>query len=59
MDVLVLSRIQFAATVIFHFLFVPLTLGLSWLLAWWEITLRPDGRRDVSAGWPGSGASSS
>lgn len=28
-----LSRIQFAATVLYHFLFVPLTLGLSFLLA--------------------------
>ncbi|MFA7438724.1 cytochrome ubiquinol oxidase subunit I [Castellaniella sp.] len=28
-----LSRIQFAATVMYHFLFVPLTLGLSFLLA--------------------------
>ncbi|MGD0781879.1 MAG: cytochrome ubiquinol oxidase subunit I, partial [Candidatus Aminicenantales bacterium] len=36
MGVLTLSRLQFAATAMFHFLFVPLTLGLSWLLAWWE-----------------------
>ncbi|WP_297903162.1 cytochrome ubiquinol oxidase subunit I [Metallibacterium sp.] len=28
-----LSRAQFAATVLYHFLFVPLTLGLSFLLA--------------------------
>jgi len=27
-----LSRLQFAVTAFFHFLFVPLTLGLSWLL---------------------------
>ena len=27
-----LSRIQFGATAIFHFLFAPLTFGLSWLL---------------------------
>ena len=27
-----LSRIQFAITAMFHFLFVPLTLGLSWML---------------------------
>ena len=31
-EVVDLSRIQFAMTAIFHFLFVPLTLGLSWLL---------------------------
>jgi cytochrome d ubiquinol oxidase subunit I len=36
MDVLTLSRMQFAVTIMFHFLFVPLTLGLSWLIAWWE-----------------------
>jgi len=33
MDVLMLSRLQFAAATLFHFLFVPLTLGLSILVA--------------------------
>ena len=33
MDVLMLSRIQFAVATFFHFLFVPLTLGLSLLIA--------------------------
>lgn len=33
MDILTLSRIQFAATTIYHFFFVPLTLGLSILVA--------------------------
>lgn len=33
MDVLLLSRLQFAMTTFFHFLFVPLTLGLSFLVA--------------------------
>lgn len=32
-DVVGLSRLQFAATALFHFIFVPLTLGLSFLLA--------------------------
>ena len=27
-----LSRLQFAATAMYHFIFVPLTLGLSWIL---------------------------
>ncbi|MDA8083437.1 MAG: cytochrome ubiquinol oxidase subunit I [Nitrospiraceae bacterium] len=36
MDVLTLSRLQFAATSMFHFIFVPLTLGLSVLVAWME-----------------------
>ncbi|MFM5019082.1 cytochrome ubiquinol oxidase subunit I [Aeromonas veronii] len=31
-DVISLSRLQFGATALFHFLFVPLTLGLSWIL---------------------------
>ncbi len=31
-DVVSLSRLQFGATAMFHFIFVPLTLGLSWLL---------------------------
>ncbi|MDR3671977.1 MAG: cytochrome ubiquinol oxidase subunit I [Holophaga sp.] len=33
MDVLLLSRLQFAVATYFHFLFVPLTLGLSMLVA--------------------------
>jgi len=33
MDVLMLSRLQFAVATFFHFLFVPLTLGLSVLIA--------------------------
>ena len=33
MEVLILSRLQFAAATFFHFLFVPLTLGLSILVA--------------------------
>ena len=33
MDLVLLSRLQFAVATYFHFLFVPLTLGLSILLA--------------------------
>jgi cytochrome d ubiquinol oxidase subunit I len=36
MDPLFLSRLQFAAATMFHFLFVPLTLGLSFLIAYME-----------------------
>ncbi len=36
MDVLSLSRLQFAVTAGFHFIFVPLTLGLSLLVAFME-----------------------
>ena len=49
MDVLILSRLQFAVATYFHFLFVPLTLGLSMLVAIMEtIYVRsgdPDYRR--------------
>jgi cytochrome d ubiquinol oxidase subunit I len=33
MDVLLLARLQFAITIIYHFFFVPLTLGLSLAVA--------------------------
>lgn len=36
MDVVMLSRLQFAVTIFFHFIFVPLTLGLAIILAWME-----------------------
>lgn len=36
MDVLTLSQLQFAATCMFHWIFVPLTLGLSIMTAWME-----------------------
>nr|MDA8405025.1 cytochrome ubiquinol oxidase subunit I [Desulfobacteraceae bacterium] len=36
MDVVLLSRMQFAAATMFHFLFVPLTLGLSVMVAYME-----------------------
>jgi cytochrome d ubiquinol oxidase subunit I len=32
LDVVEVSRLQFAITALYHFLFVPLTLGLSWIL---------------------------
>ena len=34
MDAVLLSRIQFAVTIGFHFIFAPLTIGLSWFIAW-------------------------
>jgi len=36
MDVLMLSRLQFAAATMFHFIFVPLTLGISVIIAYME-----------------------
>lgn len=34
MDPVLLSRIQFALTTGFHFIFAPLTIGLSWFVVW-------------------------
>lgn len=36
MDKVFLSRLQFALTAMYHFLFVPLTLGLGVIIAWME-----------------------
>jgi cytochrome d ubiquinol oxidase subunit I len=36
MDPLILSRWQFALTTVYHFLFVPLTLGLGWFVAYMQ-----------------------
>ena len=46
MDVVMLSRLQFAAATIFHFLFVPLTLGLSILTAIYETKYVSTGDED-------------
>ncbi|MCD0503118.1 cytochrome ubiquinol oxidase subunit I [Bordetella petrii] len=43
-DVVNLSRFQFAATAMYHFIFVPLTLGLSFLLAIMESVYVMTGR---------------
>ena len=42
-----LSRLQFAMTAMYHFLFVPLTLGLSILVAIMENYQTADGRIKV------------
>lgn len=36
MDSVLLSRIQFGAVTVYHFFFVPLTLGLSWILVYMQ-----------------------
>ena len=46
MDLILLSRLQFAMTVFFHFIFVPLTLGLSVLLAIMETMYVRTGNED-------------
>jgi cytochrome d ubiquinol oxidase subunit I len=46
MDVVTLSRLQFAVATYFHFLFVPLTLGLSFLVAIMETLFVRTGDED-------------
>ncbi len=45
LDVVTLSRLQFALTALYHFLFVPLTLGLSMLLVIMESAYVMTGRQ--------------
>jgi cytochrome d ubiquinol oxidase subunit I len=54
MDVVSLSRLQFGLTAMYHFLFVPLTLGLSIILAIMESIYVTTGRtiwRDMTKFW--------
>ncbi|VEA02573.1 cytochrome bd-II oxidase subunit I [Salmonella enterica subsp. salamae] len=53
-DVIDLSRWQFALTALYHFLFVPLTLGLIFLLAVMETIYVVTGKtvyRDMTRFW--------
>jgi cytochrome d ubiquinol oxidase subunit I len=53
-DVVDLSRLQFAATALYHFLFVPLTLGLSWILVIMESVYVMTGKeiyKDMTKFW--------
>ncbi len=53
-DVVDLSRLQFAVTALYHFLFVPLTLGLSWLLVIMESVYVMTGKpvyKDMTQFW--------
>ncbi len=49
-----LSRLQFAVTAMYHFLFVPLTLGMTWLLVIMESVYVTTGKtiyRDMTQFW--------
>ena len=49
-----ISRLQFALTALFHFLFVPLTLGLSWMLVIMESVYVMTGKqiyKDMTKFW--------
>ncbi|HEY4956967.1 MAG TPA: cytochrome ubiquinol oxidase subunit I [Caldimonas sp.] len=53
-EVVDLSRLQFALTALYHFLFVPLTLGLSWLLVIMESVYVMTGKpvyKDMTQFW--------
>jgi cytochrome d ubiquinol oxidase subunit I len=54
LDLVNVSRLQFAVTAMYHFLFVPLTLGLSWVLVICESVYVMTGRqiyRDMTRFW--------
>ncbi|WP_432452468.1 MULTISPECIES: cytochrome ubiquinol oxidase subunit I [unclassified Agarivorans] len=54
MDIIELSRLQFAFTAMYHFLFVPLTLGMTFLLAIMESVYVMTGKqiyRDMTKFW--------
>src|SRR5258706_7502808 len=54
MDLVSVSRLQFAVTALYHFLFVPLTLGLSWILVIMESVYVMTGReiyKDMTRFW--------
>ncbi|SES95483.1 cytochrome ubiquinol oxidase subunit I [Thorsellia anophelis] len=54
LDVVELSRLQFALTAMYHFLFVPLTLGLTFILAIMETTYVLTGKqiyKDMTKFW--------
>ncbi|UTO05078.1 cytochrome ubiquinol oxidase subunit I [Moraxella sp. FZLJ2107] len=49
-----ISRLQFAATALFHFLFVPLTLGMTWMLVIMEAVYLTTGKeiwKDMTRFW--------
>jgi cytochrome d ubiquinol oxidase subunit I len=54
MDAVVLSRIQFALTVGFHFVFPPLTIGLAWIIVYFMAKYKRTGSdfyRNASRFW--------
>lgn len=54
LDIVELSRLQFALTAMYHFLFVPLTLGMAFLLAIMETVYVLSGKqiyKDMTKFW--------
>ena len=53
-DLVDLSRLQFALTAMYHFIFVPLTLGLSFMLVAMEVAYVTTGKemyKDMTRFW--------
>ncbi len=48
MSELVLARIQFASTTLFHFLFVPMSIGLVFMVALMETLYVVKNKRPIS-----------
>ena len=56
LDVLILSRLQFAFTIMFHYLFPPLSIGLGWLLValeWRFLRTRDPEDEAIARFWTG------
>ena len=54
LEVVDLSRLQFGVTALYHFLFVPLTLGMTWMLFIMESVYVMTGRqvyKDMTRFW--------
>ena len=49
LDVYMLSRLQFALTIMFHYIFPPLTIGLGWLMVIMEGMYLKTGDREYEA----------
>ena len=59
MDVVLLSRLQFALTIMFHYLFPPLTIGMGVVLVYLEGHVPADRGPALRVGGAGSGPRSS
>ncbi|GMW01256.1 MAG: cytochrome ubiquinol oxidase subunit I [Candidatus Hydrogenedentota bacterium] len=49
LDVLILSRLQFALTIMFHYLFPPLSIGLGWIMVIIEALYLKTGNRQYES----------
>jgi len=48
MDAVLLSRLQFALTIGFHFIFPPITIGMAWLIFWFMTKYKRTGEEMFS-----------